>query len=382
MQENPLLNQHDEYKIKTRDMRAVKSLRVLVGLALLYTLYFAQSLIVPLLFSALVALLLSPLVTKFQQIMVPRSISSVFLLTILVAPFSILGIELAEPAERWMKLLPTLSVEVTQQLDELSGVFSEDKQVSLEVVTAKATAVTRQIVVDAKAQNNLDNNQSAVEQKIKQGGLEIILSTLTAAPIFIAQILGSVVLILFLLIFGPSLFEVFVEHFPIVKNKQRANHLVSSIRHALSRYIATVSVINTGLGVFTAIGLSIFGVEDAILWGAIVGLVNFVPYIGSIFSLSILLIVGLVQFGMTATAILPGAIFILLNIIESQIVTPAILGNSMRVNPLVIILCLFLCGWLWGVLGVLLAVPLLVCIKLALEQMEISQHWLKLIEAS
>jgi predicted PurR-regulated permease PerM len=374
MKENPLLHRNDDFKVKTRDIRVVKLLVVLVILATLYTLYFAQSLIIPVVFSMLVALLLSPLVTKLKLWYVPRSISSIVLLSMLIAPLLFLIIELSEPVERWIKLLPQISTQVTEHMTEISGTFENDR----DDVNDKEGSFFSWFEDDEVAKVQEEN---MVEEQLKQGSTQLLLNTLIAAPIFLAQALGSIILTLFLLIFGPPLFRVIVNDFPIIKNKRRAKTLIKSIQQALSRYILTISIINSGLGALTAISLAYFGIRDAMLWGAIVGALNFVPYLGSIVSVAILSLVGAVQFGITATAMLPPGLFITFNILESQMVTPAVLSKSMQINPLIIILWLLLSGWLWGILGVLLAVPIFVCIKLALEQLEVFPHWLKLIEA-
>jgi len=382
MTQAPLINSEDEYKYKTRDVKAVKFLKILVVLASIYTLYFAQSIIIPLLFSALIALLLSPLVRKLKKLYVPRSISAIVLLAALVAPFSLLTIELVEPVERWMKFLPKFSVQVTQRIEEISSAFDEEKKMAIEAQKKEPEGFFSRWFSSKEEIPIVTKSENAVEAKIKQGSLDMLVTMLAAAPMFLAQIFGCMILILFLLIYGPPIFSVLINDFPIVKNKKKADLLVKSTQQELSKYIMTISVVNFCLGAATAGGLALFGVQDYLLWGVIVGLLNFVPYVGSIISVSILCVVGVVQFGVTAVALLPSGIFLALNILESQFITPAVLGNSMRVNPLVIILWLSVSGWLWGIFGVLLAVPLLVCIKLALEQMEVLPHWLSLIEAS
>ncbi|WP_269517957.1 AI-2E family transporter [Alteromonas sp. BMJM2] len=374
MKENPLLHRHDEYKVKTRDVRVVRLLIVLVALASLYTLYFAQSLIIPVVFSMLVALLLSPLVTRFKRLYIPRAVSSMVLLTMLITPLTFLAFELSEPAERWMKSLPLLAEEIAEELSVISSVVQGDT--TLQENQANNTAYPW-----FEKEPTQKTEDSAVEEQFKQGSRQMIFEMLLAAPLFLAQVIGAVVLTLFLLIFGPPLSKVVINDFPIIKDRKRARLLIRSIQQALSNYILTISIINCALGVLTAIGLSYFNIRDAILWGAIVGLLNFVPYMGSIISVGILLLVGTLQFGLISTALLPVGIFLTLNIIESQIVTPTVLGKSMQINPLVIIVWLFLSGWIWGMLGVLLAVPIFVCIKLTLQQMEVFPHWLKFIEA-
>lgn len=376
--DEPLLN---EKAVNETRSTAIKLLKILVGLAALYTLYFAQSLILPLVFAMLIALLLGPLVKRLKRIHAPRSFSAIVLLAMLVTPFTILTVELADPVQKWVKLIPKLSSHITQELSEFSDIMqAEENPTATENAETKGGFFSNWFAQEVK--KPIEKEESVVEKQIKQGGLDALVSMLTATPLFLAQLFSSLILILFLLIFGPPLFSVFVNEFPVVDNTHRAAALVKGIQQALSRYIITVSLINFGLGVATALALTFFGVDDALLWGALVALMNFVPYVGSAFSLCILLFVGGVQFGMTPFALLPSAVFFLLNMLESQVITPSILGKSMRVNPLVIIVWLILAGWLWGIIGILLAVPILVCIKLTLVQLETLPHWLKLIEAN
>ncbi|WP_342807786.1 AI-2E family transporter [Alteromonas sp. M12] len=363
---------------------AVKSLHWLLILAVFYTLYFAQSLLIPLVFTVLTALLLSPLVTLFKKVHIPRPISAVVLLVMLVAPFSFLGAQLAEPAQKWAQLVPKLSVQLSEQIDSMSEAFSKHETLAKKQVdenNEKSGFSFFGWFEEETPEPTPNLEQNVVKEHIKQGSIEMLLSVLGATPTFIGQLLASLILILFLLIFGPSLFTVFIEDFPIVKNKKRTVFLVTKIQQTLSKYIVTISIINSALGLSTAAILHFLGVQDALLWGSLVALLNFVPYVGSLISLIILCLAGTVQFGFELIALMPSAVFLILNIVESQFITPAILGRNMQVNPLVIILWLLMLGWLWGILGVLLAVPILVCIKLTIAQIGVLPHWLKLIEA-
>ncbi|GAC14103.1 AI-2E family transporter [Aliiglaciecola lipolytica] len=371
-----------ELKVNT----AAKSLQWLLVFAIFYTLYFAQSLVIPIVFTALTALLLSPLVALLKKVHIPRSISAVLLLTMLVAPFTFLGAQLAEPAQKWAQLIPKLSVELSEQIDSMSEAYSQQEALAKKQVEAAKQEEKSGFSFfgwfdDEEPEPVQNPEQSAVKEHIKQGGIEMLLSVLGATPTFIGQLLASLILILFLLIFGPSLFNVFIQDFPIVKDKKRTVFLVTKIQQTLSQYIVTISIINSALGLSTAAILHLLGVQDALLWGSIVALLNFVPYVGSLISLIILCLAGTVQFGFELIALMPSGVFLILNIIESQFITPAVLGRNMQVNPLVIILWLLMFGWLWGILGILLAVPILVCIKLAFSQLGILPHWLKLIEA-
>ncbi len=363
--------------------KQTKLLNTLVIFAFIYTMYLAKSLLIPLFFSAFIALLLSPLVAIARKVYVPRTISAGALIVLVIATFTLLTVELAEPAERWMHSLPKIAAEVSEEIEEISS--------SIDAYTTPPAAdpVEEEPSIfdwfgdedSPKLPVAQPDTSNSVTDKIKQSGIDMGLNLFSSAPFLLAQVLGCVVLIFFLLVFGPNLFHVFIRDFPVVTDKRRALVLVDQIQRELSSYIVTISIINTCLGLATAGAFHYFGIEDALLWGALVALMNFVPYLGGIASSLVLLVVGVVQFGLTGSAFLPAGVFLTLNIVESQLVTPAVLGRSMQLNPLIIIIWIAITGWLWGVVGVLLAVPILMCIKIILENLGVFSHWIRLLES-
>ncbi|MBD3585470.1 AI-2E family transporter [Salinimonas sp. HHU 13199] len=362
-----------------------KVLKILLLLAVIYTLYLAKSLLIPLFFSAFVALLLSPLVAIARKIYIPRTISAAALMVLLLTPFTFLGLQLAEPAERWMQALPKMAAEITQEIDEISdSLVEETDQPVAEPKKEESDSFFDWFGDDeedeAEQVEPPPEEQNTVSDKLKQNSIEMAISVLSNAPLLLAQIFACLIFIFFLLVFGPGLFKVFIRDFPIVTNKRRALVLVHHIQRELSAYIVTISIINALLGTATAVVFTYLEIDDAILWGALVALMNFVPYLGGLASCSILLVAGMVQFGLVSTAFLPAAVFLGINILESQLITPAVLGRSMQLNPLIIILWLSIAGWLWGIVGVLLAVPILMSFKIILKNLGALSHWVKLIE--
>ena len=363
-----------------------KVLKTLLLLAVIYTLYLAKSLLIPLFFSAFVALLLSPLVAIARRIYIPRTISAAALMVLLLAPFTFLGLQLAEPAERWMQALPKMAAEITEEIDEISDSLVEETEKPVAELQEEESESFFDWFGDdddekkAEKAESPPEEQNTVSDKLKQNSIEMAISVLSNAPLLLAQIFACLIFIFFLLVFGPGLFKVFIRDFPIVTNKRRALVLVHHIQTELSAYIVTISIINALLGTATAVVFTYLDIDDAILWGALVALMNFVPYLGGLASCSILLVAGMVQFGLVSTAFLPAAVFLGINILESQLITPAVLGRSMQLNPLIIILWLSVAGWLWGIVGVLLAVPLLMSFKIILKNLGALPHWVRLIE--
>ena len=297
-------------------------LNILVIFAVIYTLYLAKSLLVPLFFSAFVALLLSPLVAFARKLFVPRALSAGALIVLLVAPFTFLGIELAEPAERWMQSLPKIAAEISEEIEEISNSIDAHANPPAPAPVKKERSFFSWFSDDEEPEEPTppQDKTNSVTDKIKQSGIDIGLTLFSNAPFLLAQVLGCIVLIFFLLVFGPNLFNVFVRDFPIVTNKRRTLVLVDQIQRELSSYIVTISIINSCLGLATAGVFYYLGIEDALLWGALVALMNFVPYLGGVASCVVLLVVGLVQFGLTSSAFLPAGLFLVLNIIESQLI--------------------------------------------------------------
>ncbi|MCV2872656.1 AI-2E family transporter [Defluviimonas sp. WL0050] len=126
----------------------------------------------------------------------------------------------------------------------------------------------------------------------------------------------------------------------------------------VSRYFSTITLINAGLGAITAGVLQAIGVQDAMIWGVVAFIVNFVVYLGPAVFVVTLIFVGVAQFD-GAMSLAPAASFLLLNTIEGQFVTPALVGRHMAVNPLLVFLSLIFGLWLWGPIGGIVAIPLL-----------------------
>ena len=353
-------------------------LQGLLALAMLYTLYFAKTLLVPIVVALLLTLLLIPAVNFFRRYHIPRAVSAILLLCAIAVPFTILGMELAGPLQKWAQRLPELSATFTQQIDTMTSAW--DMTPEEEEEDPSRAFFSRLFGGDDETEDELIQDNNAVTERITQGGIELMIYMLAATPIFLAQLVTCLTLTIFLLVFGARLFDSAIRYMPQVSDKDGAHSLIDTIERELSRYILTVSTINALLGLSTAGVLWLIGVEDALLWGVLGGLLNFAPYVGMFIGLRLLSLAGLAQYGFVAFAMVPALVYFVINGIEAQFVTPTVLGKHMRLNPLVLMIWLIIWAWLWGVVGVLLAVPLLVCIKLAASQLNVPGHWIRIIE--
>ena len=197
-----------------------------------------------------------------------------------------------------------------------------------------------------------------------------------------ASVLAVVLLTLFFMIYGQSLQRAAIALFPNRQQQRFTTDILRSIEHEVSRYVLTISVINTVVGLLLAGVLMLLGIglQEALLWGTVAALLNFAPYVGPLLGVALMLLMGFVEFRDPLQALLPAAAYLALHTLEGQLVTPIVLGRQMKLSPLVLILALMVFGWAWGMIGLLLAVPLLVCIKLVLARLDGMHGWARLLE--
>ncbi|MGM0631822.1 MAG: AI-2E family transporter [Pseudomonadota bacterium] len=350
----------------------------MLALGVVYTLYFAKTLIVPVVIALMLTLLLGPLVSLLKRHMVPRSLSAVVLLGLILGPLILLLSELREPVERWVERTPDLSERLDEQIQTFQTALGGG-DATPESASEDAEGFFSNLF-GGEEEEEESAETSPVMEGLTRGGIELGLYVFAAAPLLLAQLVTCLTLTIFLLVFGPRLFEAAITHLPQISDKVGARALVSTVQVELSRFILSLSAINALLGLTVAGALTLLGLDDALLWGVLVGVLNFAPYVGTLIGMAILTLAGLAQFGVTPEALLPVLVYFVINGIEAQFITPTVMGQNMRLNPLVLMIWLIFWAWLWGMVGVLLAVPLLVCIKLAASQLNVPNHWVRVVE--
>lgn len=195
-------------------------------------------------------------------------------------------------------------------------------------------------------------------------------TVLYSARDFVVAALSTMVLLYFLLASDDMFLRKTIAVTPRFSDKKRAVDIAHQVEIAVSRYLVTVAFINVILGVAVGIAMYLMGVPNPVLWGVMVGLLNFIPYIGDIVSFSVLAVVGLLTFDPLWQSLMVPGVFYLLTAIEGYFITPLIVSRRLSLNPVVIILSVLCWGWIWGVPGALLAVPILVAIKTVCDRVE------------
>jgi predicted PurR-regulated permease PerM len=177
-------------------------------------------------------------------------------------------------------------------------------------------------------------------------------------------------LLLFLLASQDSFLRSLVRVLPRLREKKLAVEVLRGIEREISRYLMTITLINLGLGAAIGVAMQLLGLPNPYLWGAMAALFNFIPYVGAICGAAIVGLVALLQDGVEAYALAVPATYLALSGIEGMLVTPAIVGRRLRLRPVVVFLGVLAWGWLWGIAGALLAIPMLVVLNILCRHVE------------
>jgi predicted PurR-regulated permease PerM len=151
------------------------------------------------------------------------------------------------------------------------------------------------------------------------------------------------------------------------RDRQLLLKMARELQDSISGYLLTVSLINAGLGVAVAVVMALYGLPNALLWGAIATVFNFVPYIGASVGIGCVAAASLITFDTLGHALAPPATYLALTTVEAYLVTPAVLSHRFTLNPVVVLIALLFWGWLWGIPGALIAVPILMTAKIVCD---------------
>jgi predicted PurR-regulated permease PerM len=228
----------------------------------------------------------------------------------------------------------------------------------------QAAAAVSDLGATAAEKKEAQKTAPTVELKDNRGSSSIRNWTGT----FLAGIGETLVLLYLLLASGDLFLQKLVRVMPTLHDKKRAVEISREIQQKCSNYLFSVSLINLGLGVVVSGGLYFLGMPNAAMWGMFVAVLDFVPYFGPVAGVLVLAAVGLLTSDTLWKGLLPPGWYLLLHLLEANLITPVLLGRRFTLNPVVSFVCLIFWAWLWGVPGALLSVPILVSIKVVCDR--------------
>jgi predicted PurR-regulated permease PerM len=337
----------------TPDPKLVKAVWLVAIMGVGAVLYFAQDVFIPVAIALFLALLLTPAVDRLQRWHIRRGAAVAIVLLVVFAASALAVNSVWEPATEWLARAPQTMRKIDPRLEPLREMFER---------------------VDAVAQRAGQLTQGTAAVSGKPAIVTPVAGKSTAIALTKSFIEGLTVipLTLFFLLGGPPLLARMGASLSGNEASARALKLTEAIRVEVGRYFGTIALINIGLGIATALCMAALGMPNAILWGVLACVFNFVPYLGPIAAFFILGVAALVTFDSLGRALAVPGVFLVLHLIEGQIVQPLTVGRRFEVNALVVLLAVWFGYGFWGIPGMLLATPALVALKVAAQN---QPHW-------
>ncbi|HMN81035.1 MAG TPA: AI-2E family transporter [Burkholderiaceae bacterium] len=312
-------------------------------------LYAARPLLMPVIIAVLLALLLSPAVALLRRIGLPEYVGALVVVALLVGALATVATRLQEPAQQWLHMSERDLRDLRQKLIRLRQpveAVTDATQRVAEIATRAGQSRQREVVVERR---------------------DTFLDTLSQTQSFMVGALSCLVLLFFLLASGDLFLRKLVRVLPRLRDKRRAVEISREIQTDIGHYFLTITAVNLALGAVTAATMALLGLPNPLLWGVIVAAFNFIPYVGPAASLVVLTIAAIVAFDTWQRIVSVPAAFALLTLIEGNLIQPLVIGGRLAINPVVIFLAVMAFGVLWGIGGIVIAVPVLVVIRICAD---------------
>jgi predicted PurR-regulated permease PerM len=329
--------------------RLLASLTLIAGIGLIVALPFAlragAEFFMPVTAALVVAIALVPLLEWFERRGIPSKASAglCVLLFLVLALFAIGSIVM--PASNWVAQVPTKIPKVRAALEPVIQLYKHldrfiDRTVSQIAITQEHT---RTVQIESP------NSVSSL--------------LISSAPHLLIQLFFALLVIFFFLAGWTAMRKKTIVSRGSFEGALTTARVIQQVVDATSTYLGTITLINIGLGALTAGALWLLGMPSPIMWGGIVAVANYIPYLGPIVCALLLFTGGLMTYPDIWGAMAPPAAFICFHLIEANFFTPMVVGHRLTISPLSILISLSFWAWVWGTTGALLAVPLLIIMK-------------------
>jgi predicted PurR-regulated permease PerM len=328
--------------------RLLASIALTLGLGLVLALPFAlragAEFFLPVTAALVVAIALVPLLEWLERRGVPSALAAFFCLIAFIGIANVAVAAIVVPASNWVAMLPQRIGMIRTTVRPLVNVYASLNKSAGELVNSIALSKAHPHSVSIETPNSL---------------LSLVT---TSAPFAIIQIFFAMLVIYFFLAGWTRARRYSITSRATFTSAMTLARVIQDVVDATSSYIATITVINVVLGCIVAGAVYVVGLPTPLMWGGLVALLNYVPYLGPFCGVVLLALGGLMTFADPWTAALPPLIFVGLHLVEANIVTPTIVGRRLTINPLLILVALSFWGWVWGT-----AVPLLIIIHTVLD---------------
>ena len=334
------------------ELRLISALVVLMAIGLFLALPFVLSIgsvvFLPLVTAIILTIVLSPLADRLAQIGLPNFIASILALLVFLAIVALALTAVLRPAVSLFDDVPPMIDRIGEHFENLQGALVWVSRLNDQIARIVGTQEGQQVVLAGPTM--LEQLAFATPTVL----LEVLLTFLMAFFMIEARVRVRRRLLLDRQHFGASL---------------KAARVMRDVQDRVAAYILTVGIINLGIGVIVTLAAWALGMPQPVMWGGLAALLNFLPYLGPLAMIALLTLFGLGTADAPLVGLIPAAAYLGLHAVESNFVTPAILGARFTMNPVLILLALSYFSWIWGVTGALLSVPILLTLTALIDHL-------------
>ena len=315
--------------------------------------YLARTVLIPIVLAWVISMMLKPPTRWLRRCHLPVSAAAAIVVACALVVVGYGATHLARPASEWLDRAPENIPKLKQKFAHVLAPAARLTAAAADVGNLDAAERTTKIVQPVEVKDNR------------------MASTMFTWTWSLLAGIGETVALLFLLLaWGERFVQKLVPMLPTLRDKKQIVEISRELENHISRYLFSVALINFGFGVAVGGALHLAGMPNAMMWGAAAALANFVPYFGPAVAVAAVAVAGLIEFDTLGSALLPAACYLGLHLIETNAVTPLVLGRRFTLNPVIIFVAVIFGIWLWGVTGAFLAVPLLVALKVMCERVQ------------
>jgi predicted PurR-regulated permease PerM len=331
--------------IKATRTRSVEA-TLLSVLAVLYTMYFARAFLIPIVFAILLNFLLSPLIRVLSRFHIKPPVGAAIVVLLLIGSVGGAVYQLAGPAQGWAATAPQALGRAQTKLKKIIRPMQQVQRSVDQAADSVGGPVTKAPRVVVQSGQTLSSRLFGTTQRLAAGLLEVF------------------ILLYFLLAGGDLFLQKLIKVLPHFSDKVKAVEIARATEAAVSAYLTTTLIVNLIEGTVVALVFWMLGMPSVLLWGALVSCLEFVPYLGALTAMVLFTLAGLSAFPDLGHALLIPGSFLVINLLQANLVTPLLLGHRLTLNPVAIFIGLAFFFWIWGVPGAFLAVPLLATLKI------------------
>ena len=340
-------------EIAYRRDRLLAALTLIAGAGLAIALPFAlragAEFFLPVTAALVIAIALVPVLEWLERHRIPSALAALLCVLLFITAANVAIASIVLPATEWVRMIPENIGRIRQTLAPLLEVYSDLERFLNNIIEEFGPAAEAPRTVAIETPNS---------------ALDIIASS---APFAVIQMFFAILVIFFFLSGWTRMRKRTITTRASFDGAMTTARAIQQMVDATSTYLGTITMVNVTMGAVVALILYFIGMPTPLMWGGIVAVLNYIPYLGPIASLLLLAFGGLMAFPDPWMAFVPALSFAAIHLIEANMITPMLVGRRLTINPLLILVALSFWAWVWGTTGALLAVPLLIIMKTVLD---------------